>query len=322
MKTPRIAIYYFVVPQTGYRNDGPPLFMNYNFRKLLNGCKTMEETRVDMGSDTRNVVHLWPGQESDKFGTFDLNVLVDHGEDAIQVPLDWKIPSPNAYWVSDAHVDDGYRMRRAKQFDHVFVCQKRFIDEFVAGGVDREKIHFLPHAAEPDVYKPYPSVEKYDWSFIGHLNNEDRINLIDRFTKELPNWYLGWRMPGCPGWNVLDDVARKFGKSKIILNESIKDDINMRTFEALACKRALVTEWLPTLGDLFEDGKHLRMFRTADEALAITRELLVDEEKRNAMAQAGYDEVLSKHTYMHRAKEILKTCLNYEAEETEKCLSV
>lgn len=310
---PRVAIYYFVVPQTGMRNDGPPLFLNYNLRKILNG-------KADMESDTGNVVHFWPIGDTSKFGKFDLNILVDHGEDAIGVPLDWEIPHPSAYWVSDAHLGYKYRMERAKQFDFVFVAQKEFIEQFVKDGIPREKIFYLPHAAEPDVYRPYPIIEKWDWSFIGHINNPDRVNLLDRFVKEFGlgdgKGYLGWRMPEVPGHNVLDDVAKKFSQSRIVLNENIKKDVNMRTFETLACKRALLTENIPELHDLFNDGFHLLTYSSIDDAVEKARALLKNDEWRNSIADQGYKEFISKHTYMHRAETILQTCLKLEPKGT------
>lgn len=313
---PKVAIYYFVVPQTGFRNDGAPLFMTYNLRKLLNDQDAYTNHDL-MKDDTKNVAHFSPSESVKAFGKFDLHVLVDHGEDAIGVPLDWELPHPNAYWVSDAHLGYKYRLERAKQFDYVFVAQRRFVDEFVRDGIDPKKIFWLPHAFEPMCYKPEPCIEKYDWAFVGHMNNQFRIDLLDRFCKEWPlgsHGYLGWRMPEHKGWNVLEDVSRKFNKSRVILNENIMDDINMRTFEAMGCKKALVTEWLPTLPELFQDRKHLMMYRTIEDAVAMTKELLANDDLRNSIAQAGYDEVIVKHTYMHRVKTILEVSLNYKIE--------
>lgn len=314
---PKVAVYYFVVPQTGFRNDGCPLFLTYNLRKMLDGKDAYQNHNV-MCENTGHVAHFSPSEPISAFGQFDLHILVDHGEDAIGVPLDWEIPHPSAYWVSDAHLGYKYRMQRAKEFDFVFVAQKRFIEEFVKDGIAREKIFWLPHAVEPMCYKPEPCIEKYDWAFVGHLNNPFRIDLLERFCKEWPvgeKGYLGWRMPERSGWNVMEDVSHKFSKARVILNESIQDDINMRTFEALGCKKALVTEWLPSLGDLFEDGKHLALYKTIDEAVALTRGLLADPVKREAMAQAGYAEVIAKHTYRRRAQEILEVCLQWKAQK-------
>lgn len=311
---PRVATYYMVLPQTNYRNDGPAMFVTAAFRNILNG-------KVDMGDGDGNVVHLWPGQHNDKFGKFDLNIMADWGEDALGVPLDWEIPHPSAYWVSDAHINEkaySYRMNRAKQFDFVFVCQEAFIDQFVADGIPREKIFFLPHCVEPSCYKPFPIIERWDWCFIGHMNNDFRIDLVDRFCKEWTigeKGYLGWRFPEIPGHNVLEDAAKKFCQSRIVLNENIKEDINMRTFEALACKRPLLTEGIAPLSKLFKDKVHLRTYKTIDEAVSIAYELLADPVQRLMIAKAGHEEVMSKHTYKHRAMEMLKTCINWTPTE-------
>ena len=312
---PRVSVWYFIVPQTGFRNDGPPLFITYNLRKLLDGQDGLLDNSI-MGRADGNVVRIQPNLESPGLGKFDLNILVDHGEDAIGVPLDWELPHPSAYWVSDAHLGLDYRIKRAKQFDYVFLAQKAFIPQFEAAGIPREKLFYLPHAAEPTCYKPEPITERWNWCFIGHLNNEFRIELCDRFVKEFGlgdgRGYLGWRIPQFKGHNILEDVSHKFNQSKIILNENILQDVNMRTFEALACKRLLLTEDIPELHDLFENGTHLSMFRSVDEAVEIAKALLEDDAKRKAIAEAGYNEFISKHTYMHRVKEMLKVCLNYD----------
>ena len=312
---PRVAIYYYVLPSTGFRNDGPPLFLQGAFRRLLNG-------KQDFGDQTGNVVHLWPTNNPKDYGNFDLHVWVDHGEDALNVPTDWMPPSPNAYWVSDAHLGYDYRLKMAKKFDYVFCCQRKAMAEFERDGVPREKLFFLPHAVEPTAYFPHDIIEKWDWAFIGHLNCDARIDLLDRFCKEFPNFYLGWRNSQAPGWNVLEDAAKKFSQARIIPNMTVKDDApTMRFFEAMACKRLFLTNELPTISELFQSGKHLWTYRSIDEAVSIAKALLVDHEQRERIAQAGYDEVMAKHTYDHRAKEILKVCLGYipEIKEAVKC---
>lgn len=314
---PRVAIYYFVVPQTGMRNDGPPIYANVALRKILNNKRSLDEVRTDVKDDTGNVVHLWPINKPEDFGKFDLNLLVDHGEDAIGVPLDWKIPSPSAYWVSDAHLGYEYRMNRAKQFDYVFCCQPQFIEQFERDGIPREKLFFLPHAYEPLVYKPHSILKKWDWAFIGHLNSQKRISLLDRMCKEVPNWYLGWRNPQTPGFNIMDDASYKYSQSRVVLNDCIGDDINMRIFEALGSKSCLLTEAINPLPLLFDAGKHLETYTTQDEAVEKMKWLLDHSEVMDALADAGHKEVASKHTYEHRMLEILKTTIGWEPAKKE-----
>lgn len=311
---PRVALYYDVLPSTGMRNDGANLFMSYNFRKILDGKDALGDPSIMSGADG-NFVHMSPINPTNLNGNFDLHVLIDYGEDGLNIPLQWELKHPNAYWIADSHLGYDYRLWRAKQFDFVFASHKPSIAKMIRDGIPAEKIHYLPWAAEEMCYKPIDIIEKWKWCFIGHMNNDFRIDLIDRFCKEWPvgiEGYLGWRMAESKGHNVLEDVAQKFCQSRIVLNESVLDDMNMRTFEALACKRLLLTEDVPAVRDHFEDGKHLVLFKTIDEAVERARWYIEDQPSREKIAEAGYQEFLAKHTYRHRAEEILKTCLNYE----------
>ena len=315
---PRLAIYYDVLPQTNFRNDGAPLFMLYNFRKLLNdetGAQIQSLPSLDDGS---NVYHLSPINPTSQHGKFDLNVLVDYGEDALGIPLNWEIPHPNAYWAFDTHIDEKgyqYRLNRAKQFDHVFLCHKAQIEDFIRDGVSRDKIHYLPVAAETDCYKPYSIMPKWNWSFIGHMNSSHRIDLIDRFIKEFGlgdgKGYLGYRIAPVRGHCVLDDAAKKYSMSRFTLNASIKGDLNMRVFETMACRTVLFTDDIPAIHEFFKDGEHLVLYKDIDDAVAKAKALLGDPERRERIAQAGEKEVVSKHTYYHRALDILEKCMDY-----------
>ena len=79
----------------------------------------------------------------------------------------------------------------------------------------------------------------------------------------------------------------------------------MRIFEALSTGSFLLTNWIPTLGDLFEDGKHLVTYKTLDEMVEKAKYYLEHEEEREKIAKAGYEEFIAKHTYRHRIEKIL-----------------
>jgi len=269
---------------------------------------------------------LSPINPTGQHGKFDLNVLVDYGEDNLGIPLDWEIPHPNAYWVADTHIDEkgyNYRLNRAKQFDHVFLVHKGQIKDFIRDGIDHSKIHYLPVAAEPDCYHPYPIMKKWDWCFIGHLNSQHRIDLMDRFVKEFDlgdgKGYLGWRFPQIQGHNVLDDAAKKTSMSRLALNYSIKSDLNMRVMETMATGTCLLTDENEPLLELFEPGKHLLTFKTVDEAVMKAKMILQDNSLLMDIGQNGLKKVLDKHTYKHRALEILKTSLQWEPKGEAVC---
>lgn len=287
------------------RNDGSPL---YYYEAL--------KRRGDL-----IVEHLEPEGDISEFGDFDYTFWVDWGEDGLPRDNSWKIPKncgKTAYVVSDAHLGAEYRYKKALEFDYVFFNQKRFMPEF-AEYLLQHKIkkapkywEFLPHAVEPLAYPQFEIIKKYDVAFIGHLQDQKncngftRIDMLDRAFKVAPNFYFGTRNSAKPGLNMFEDAARKFCMSKIVLNISIKDDLNMRLFESMSTGSFLLTNWLPTLESLFKDGVHLATYKTLDEMEEKIKYYLSHNKEREKIAKAGQKEVLAKHKYQDRIERILK----------------
>ena len=286
------------------RNDGSPLYY-------------FEALKRRFGQDM--VIHLQPDETAYKFGNFDLSWWVDYGEDSLPVP-NWlpidKQWGKTIYIVSDAHLGAEYRYKKALNFDYVFFNQKRFISEFTKfnrqySSKKRVKAwHFLPHAVEPLAYPHFEIIKKYDVCFIGHLqdrknyNGITRIDMLDRAFSEFPNFYFGTRNMLKPGVNMFEDAAKKFCQSRVVLNISIADDVNMRVFETLATGSFLLTNWIPTLENLFQDGKHLATYKTLDEMVKKIKYYLKNEEEREKIAKEGQKEVLAKHTFSYRIQTI------------------
>ena len=282
MSVLRIANYY--ESRLG-RNDGNPLYM-WNAFKQIPG--------IESG-------HLVPHGDLSKFGTWDLHFEADWGEDALAGVLPYEpvpIPKPSVFWSSDTHLGYEWRLAKAKRTTFNFVCQKRAQEEFKRDGV--ESI-WMPHAVEPKAYPYIPSLKKYDVCFVGHVNSENRIDALDRLFKEFPSFFWGQR--------TFEEAAEKYCQSKIVFNISIKDDINMRCFEALSTKSFLLTNEVPTLKELFQDGKHLVTYRNMDEAIEKASYYIAHDDEREAIAEAGFQEVRSKHTFRHRAEQVLDVCI-------------
>lgn len=284
----RIATYYDNIIG---RNDGNPLY-------VTNSLKKMQKQGL------LEVDHLAPMENIDQFGTYDLHLWVDWGEDALLSLIPYKMvdaPHPNIYWCSDTHIQIGnnnsypYRLQMAKKFDKVFVAQKRAVEEFKRDGVDAE---WLPHAFEPQAYPKIDFASKtWDVAFVGNINSDNRIEFLDRMFREFPNFFYGQRR--------FEDAAEIFCKSKIVLNIAMTDDINMRVFETLGTGSFLLTNWVPTIEELFENEKHLVLYKTFDEAVEKAKYYLSHDSEREKIAQAGYEEVMKKHTIDHRVNRIL-----------------
>ena len=304
MKKKRAAIYY----HNHIRNDGPPL---YYFNVLKNQLKL-------------DTLHLLPEGDTRRWGKFDYHFWVDYGEDSFlpKKACMWMPPKNGGktiYVASDAHLDNGYRFEKAKQFDYVFFNQKHYIDEYLGRpGFPIQEVAYLPHAAEPKAYPNTPTIKKYDLAFIGHVQEEHkgngvnvtRVEALDRMFREFPNFYYGSRLPMWPEKNMFEDAARHFCESRIVFNISVGNDVNMRFFETLSTGSFLLTNVIYELDNLRElglvDGVHYVSYGSLDDAVAKAKYYLKHEKEREKIATAGYKAFSQGHTYKHRVEEILK----------------
>jgi spore maturation protein CgeB len=280
----RLAIYYDIV--TG-RNDGNPLY-------VWNSLKKRQEKGL------LEIDHLAPAENINLFGKYDANILVDWGEDGLRdmglIPYEMvEIPHPNIYWASDTHLGFDFRLETAKKFDHVFVAQKQAVIDFEKAGV---KAEWLPHAVEPQAYPKFDYANKdTDVCFVGHINSPNRAEFLDRMFAEFPNFFFGQRR--------FEEAAQKYCKSKIVLNIAMKEDLNMRVFETLGTGSFLLTDYVPYIEELFEDGKHLVLYRSIEEAIDKAKYYLAHDSEREKIAQAGYEEAMKNHTIDKRVDRIL-----------------
>lgn len=268
------------------RNDGAPLYYTHALRQL-----------------GHEVVHLCSDVEptEDKYGKFDLYLWVDWGEDALTDvlpyrPISMKNLHPSVYVSSDTHLGFDYRLAKAREFDHVFCNQIRAVEDFNKAGV---RARWLPHAVEPKAYPSEPvAIKKWDTCFVGYVSFRKRAEMLDRFFREFPDFFYGQRL--------FEECAEIYRKSRVVFNTAAVDDINMRCFEATATGSFLMTEWVPTLYECFQDGRHLVTFKTMDEAVEKTRYYLEHEYERNEIARAGMEHTLARHTYRHRIGTMLE----------------
>jgi len=295
------VIYYY----NYLRNDGAP---PYYFNVMKNQLKW-------------DVTHSEPVDDAIRLnGKVDYHWWVDFGEDSFAPDaMKWNPPKDGGksiYVASDTHLDNGYRYYKAEKFDFVYFNQLdafKYYTRNVPSHIAAEQfVDWLPHAAEPQAYPKFDIVKKYDVCFIGHMqdrknhNGITRIDFLDAMFKEFPNFYYGSRNPAFPGRNLFEDASKKFSQSRIILNISIKDDVNMRVFEALSSGSFLLTNRIPTLGELFEDKKHLVMYDSVDDAIEKARYYIDHVEEREQIARAGFELVRAQHTYRHRIETIAK----------------
>lgn len=227
----------------------------------------------------------------------DLVVTIQSGVPPIE-NIDW-LACPTAYISVDTWHDFA-EMIHARPYDFVFAAQREFAAHFANAGCAHA--FWLPLACDPDAHRPVECRKDYDISFVGsteRLLHAQRIARLERLAER---------------HSVLVDTAldceamsRAVCRGRLAFNSSVAQDVNMRVFEAMAMGVPLLTNRdadANGLLDLFRDGEHLIAYDDTDiEHLA--GHYIATEDARQRVAAAARNEVLAKHTYLHRVQTLL-----------------
>jgi len=238
------------------------------------------------------VAHFRPRQLEAIPPGFDLYVNVDEG-------LRYRLPArlrPSAWWAVDTHLDFPWYRTKAPDFDFVFTAQrdgaKRLCREVCPAT-------WLPLACDPHLHRKHERPKRFDVAFVGNLVSPERAELLGLLQEHFPQSFAGQ----CYG----DAMAEVYSASRTVFNRSVLNDVNMRVFEALACGSLLVTNDLAANGqeELFREGRHLAVYRSAAELVEKIAWYLAHEDERERIAAAGRSEALRRHTYRHRMETLL-----------------
>ncbi|GKS59267.1 hypothetical protein YTPLAS18_27940 [Nitrospira sp.] len=136
--------------------------------------------------------------------------------------------------------------------------------------------------------------------FVGTLNptwNPERVALLASLRERIP---IEVRTGSYVG---------TFNRSQIALNQSCSNDLNFRTFQAMACGALLLTERIGNgLTDLFQEGHHYVGYERGnlEEIVAAVDYYRRRPAERTAIAEAGYRRGREARTSRHRAERLLQ----------------
>ena len=226
---------------------------------------------------------------------FDLYLNIDDG-------LHYHLPPelrPSAFWAIDTHLNFDRCRDKAPRFDVVFAAQRDGVDLLKSIGV--QSVSWLPLACDPAVHRKHDIPKTYDTAFVGNIFPGPRSELLSLIQRRYRNAFIGQ----C----YFDDMARTYSAARIAFNRSIRNDINMRVFEAVACGSLLMTNNLTDngLSELFKDGVHLATYREPEDLLDKLAFYLERESIREKIAAAGRAEAIAKHTYSYRMEKVLES---------------
>ena len=205
---------------------------------------------------------------------------------------------PKAAYFIDSHINLENHLKLATLFDVIFLAQREYIESFKKRGI--KNVHWLPLACDPEIHSRYEVPKGFDIGFAGSITDspahERRKLLLESLGSEFD---VNVRRV------FLTEMAEHFSSGKIVFNNAIKNDLNMRVFEALCSGSMLLTDDAEGLSEFFTDGKELALYND-ENIIERARYYLGHEEERERIAKAGREKVLAAHTYAHRVEQIIE----------------
>lgn len=206
-----------------------------------------------------------------------------------------------------------------RAYDLVISSLPNFVAAFRGEGVEAE---YMPLAFEPTVLDCLGHVSRdVPLAFVGSLSpaHGERLRFLEAIAAQsgIAVWGDGAdRLPrdsallAChhgPVWGV--GMFRVLARSQLTLNKHI--DIaegyanNMRLFEATGTGACLITDWKQNLHELFEPGREILAYRSAEECVDLVRYFGTHHGEREAIARAGQERCLRDHNYERRMAELV-----------------
>ena len=213
----------------------------------------------------------------------------------------------------------GRQLMLLAPYDAVFVKEPHLVDRLrpVLG----LPLFYLPQACNPRWHRPLVAPGTEPYLVIAGNMYPSRILLLERLLASgIPLKLYGAGFPRWVGETPLravhagrpvfgEEKARVFRSAAAVLNTMHPAEINgvnVRLFEAAGCGAAVLTEFRPTVPDLFAVGDEVLAFRDFDELVDQARRLLREDGLSAKLGDAAAMRAHESHTYEKRLPVILE----------------
>lgn len=224
------------------------------------------------------------------------------------------------------------------EYDLVLTSFPHYVNMFRNLGLPSE---YLRLAFEPAILQRLGDTQPiYGAVFVGgYTGSHYRGNqLLERVAKRIPVDFWGYGAEFLPSnspsrqkyrgqaWGL--EMYRILAQSRIALNRHIdlagRFANNLRLFEATGVGTCLVTDMKDNLHELFEPGKEVVVYHSAEECAELVQYYLDHEDERAAIARAGQQRTLREHTYYCRMQEMVDIVERYlrQPQRATRCVFI
>ena len=207
------------------------------------------------------------------------------------------LPIPTACYLIDSHLHLEEHVELAKNFDFVFIAQTEYLNDFINAG--NKNVFWLPLGADPEIHDKFSETKSHDVGFVGSLLGNPRREHLLKFLKSEFDFYYKRAF--------LKEMAQIFSESKIVFNNAVKNDLNMRFFEVMSAGSLLLSDKTTKSGQdlLFEPNEDYALYDEDTHIANVVEFYLENNELRETMAKRGMEIVRNAHKYSDRAFEMI-----------------
>jgi GT2 family glycosyltransferase/spore maturation protein CgeB len=219
----------------------------------------------------------------------------------------------NVLWII-SHPDD-VSIRECERYDVVLVASRRHAD-WLRRQIQTPVI-FMPQATDGRRFRPLDPRQELesDVLFLGNSRGMTRPAVEWAIAEGLPLTVYGGGWKGRIPVQFLradhfpnENLAALYASSKVVLNDHWPDMrekgfISNRIFDALASGVVVVSDRVAGLEEVF--GDLVPTYGDSEELAEAVRGLLDDDERRRSISYRASAVVAEKHTFAHRAGELM-----------------
>ena len=259
-------------------------------------------------------------------GEYDFIAGYDFSGLKIKVDNDLKIPSIN-YFSDDIRSKaageewEKYLPYLEEDDNYTF-----YWDKVLTEYENFKNIHYLTHFVNFEIYKDLGGEPEFDLMFAGRLDTDYRLSFFEELVTKLPQLNVAWfaierhykdarRRAKYP--ELIDlcyrgfidnerDMAKAINNSKIVFNMNSQgiSSLNYRTFQTVACKRLMISDFREELA-LF-DGE-MPFYEDFSDLIFKIESYLEDKEAYNHIVENCYKIAKQSHNSKDCTRYILKT---------------
>lgn len=297
---------------------------------------TVKEFGIDYNNDiegnTQKIIKVLEEYKPEivfSFGWWENNINIDQYENAIK-----RSNTIHIYWThDDPTYFESLVLPMAKFSHYIFTTDGDSLETYKQFGI---KADYLPFACDPDIHTRIGPCNEYKHDIVMLANNynckgdipfPNRITGIHNILVPLLDgtfdikvyglWWLdqdrSFVLPALfyGGRVTPGEEASCYSSCKIALGlmsiGTSQTMLTMRIFQVLGCGTFYLTQYAPSIENLFKNHIDLVWSSDPEETRSLADFYLKNDDAREGIAKKGQELVYANHTYVHRAQKIITT---------------